>query len=191
MGAWIWLHLLGLYNRTGVVIKAINDVLTSRYHQSHLPLRAWTVAEKGQNKRRLERDRSYKNEMWSVLYIEWWEVRHSTDPSVLVQVFCGFRHTLLDLTYSPPTQTFLGVRHAFLPHERLLNRKINSFPIVRKYQLEITCRLSEIQSALLKSKCWQAKHILTSSVECDAWPKIFDPDENLGDKRWVFVYFSL
>ena len=34
-----------------------------------------------------------------------------------------------------------------------LNRKINSFPIVRKYQLGITCRLSEIQSALLKSKC--------------------------------------
>ena len=28
-----------------------------------------------------------------------------------------------------------------------------SFPIVRKYRLEITCRLSEIQSALLKSKC--------------------------------------
>ena len=34
----------------------------------------------------------------------------------------------------------------------LLNWKINSFPIVRKYQLEITCRLSEIQSALLKSQ---------------------------------------
>ena len=82
----------------------------------------------------------------------------------------------------PPTQTFLGVRHVFLPHERLLNRKINSCPIVRKYQLVITCRLSKIQSALLKSKCWQAKHIRTSSVECDAWPKIFAPDENLGDK---------
>ena len=53
----------------------------------------------------------------------------------------------------PSVQTFLGVRHAFLPHGRLLNQKINSFPIVRKYQLEITCRLSEIQSALSKLKC--------------------------------------
>ena len=37
--------------------------------------------------------------------------------------------------------------------ERLLNRKINSFRIIHKYQLEITCRLWEIQSALLMSKC--------------------------------------
>ena len=87
---------------------------------------------------------------------------------------------------APPTQTFLGVGHAFLPHERLPN--LNSFPIVRKYRPEITCRLSEIQSALLKSKCWQAKHIRTSSVECETWPKIFAPDENIGDKRWLFVY---
>ena len=91
----------------------------------------------------------------------------------------------------PRRRSVLGVRHAFLPHERLLNRKINSFPIVRKYQLEITCRLSKTQQALLKSKCWQAKHIRTSSIECDTWPKIFAPDENLGDKRWLFVYFSL
>ena len=62
---------------------------------------------------------------------------------------------------------------------------------LQKYQLVITWRLSEIQSALLKSKCWQAKHIRTSSVECDTWPKIFAAGENLGDKRWVFVYFSL
>ena len=75
--------------------------------------------------------------------------------------------------------------------ERLLNRKINSFPIVHKYQLEITCRLWEIQSALLMSNRWQAKHVRTSSVECDTWPKIFAPDENLGDKRWLFVYFTL
>ena len=90
-----------------------------------------------------------------------------------------------------PAQTILGIRHAFLPHERLLNWKINSFPIVRKYRLEITCRLSEIQSALLKSKCWQAKHIRTSFVECDTWPKLFASDENIGDKRWLFVYFFL
>ena len=64
-------------------------------------------------------------------------------------------------------QAFLGVRHGFLAHERLLNQKINSFPIVSRYQLEITYRLSEIQSALLKSKCLQAKHIRTSSVERD------------------------
>ena len=42
---------------------------------------------------------------------------------------------------------------------------LNSFPIVRKYQLELTCRLLENQSALLRSKCWQAKHIRTSSVD--------------------------
>ena len=53
------------------------------------------------------------------------------------------------------------------------------------------CTLSESQSALLKSKCWQAKHIRTSSVECDTRPTIFAPDENTGDKRWIFVYFSL
>ena len=47
------------------------------------------------------------------------------------------------------------------------------------------------QSVLLKSKCWQAKHIRTSSVECDRWPTIFAPDDNLGEKGWVFVYFSL
>ena len=58
------------------------------------------------------------------------------------------RTLICPLQNQPPTQTFLGVRHAFLPNERLLNRKINSFPMVRKYQLEITCRLSEIQSAL-------------------------------------------
>ena len=28
-------------------------------------------------------------------------------------------------------------------------------------------------------------------VQCDRWPQIFAPDENLGDKRWLFVYFSL
>ena len=95
------------------------------------------------------------------------------------------------LRFSLRTQTFLGVRHAFLPHKRLLNRKINSFPIVREYQPEITCRLSEIQSALFKLKCGQAKHIRTSSVERDTWPKIFVADENLGYKLWVFVYFSL
>ena len=42
---------------------------------------------------------------------------------------------------------------------------LNSFPIARKYQLELTCRLLENQSALLRSKCWQAKHIRTSSVD--------------------------
>ena len=42
---------------------------------------------------------------------------------------------------------------------RAVNRinTVISFPIVHKYQLEITCRLSEIQLALLKSKCWQAR----------------------------------
>ena len=45
----------------------------------------------------------------------------------------------LSLWYHPK-QTFLGVRHAFRPPERLL---LNSFPIVRKYLLELTCRLSE------------------------------------------------
>ena len=28
-------------------------------------------------------------------------------------------------------------------------------------------------------------------LECDTWPKIFALDENIGDKRWLFVYFSL
>ena len=105
---------------------------------------------------------------------------------ILVEV-----QTKADYMPAVPTQTFLGVRHAFLPHKRLLNRKINSFPIVRKYQPEITCRLSEIQSALFKLKCWQAKHIRTSSVERDTRPKIFVADENLGYKLWVFVHFSL
>ena len=31
----------------------------------------------------------------------------------------------------------------------------------------------------------------TSFVECDTWQKIFAPDKNLGDKRWLFVYFSV
>ena len=44
-----------------------------------------------------------------------------------------------------PTQTFFGVRHAFLPHGRLLNRKMNSFPIVRKYQLVITVGAVEVK----------------------------------------------
>ena len=34
-------------------------------------------------------------------------------------------------------------------------------------------------------------HIRTSFVECDTRPKIFAPDENIGDKHWLFVYFSL
>ena len=55
-----------------------------------------------------------------------------------------------------PTQTFLGVRHAFLPHERLLKQAVFSFPIVRKHQSELTSRLTEKQSELLKSKCWKA-----------------------------------
>ena len=34
-------------------------------------------------------------------------------------------------------------------------------------------------------------HVLrTSSVECDTSPKIFAPDENLGNKLWV-LYISL
>ena len=44
---------------------------------------------------------------------------------------------------------------------------------------------------LLKSKCRQAKHLHTSAVECDTWPKIFALDENLGDNRWLFVCISL
>ena len=83
------------------------------------------------------------------------------------------RNLLLHMIKSQFRSMIWGMRHAFLPHERLLNWKINSFPIVRKYRLEIPCRLSEIQSALLRSKCWQAKHIRTSSVKCDTWPKIF------------------
>ena len=97
-----------------------------------------------------------------------------------------FAHLMTSVLASYVDVLILEVRHTFLTPA-----KTNSFAIVRKYQLEITCRLSEIQSALLKSKCWQAKHIRTSSVECDTWPKIFAPDENLGDKRWLFVYFSL
>ena len=108
--------------------------------------------------------------------------------------FSKSRGLSLSVSFLPfriPTRSFfgsgsifasLGVRHAILAHERLLNWKTNSFPIVRKYQLEIFLK------TLLKSKCWQAKHIRTSSVECDTWPKIFVPDENLGDiKRWVVV----
>ena len=79
----------------------------------------------------------------------------------------------------PAPRTFAEPKDKFLSH------------FLHKFQLVITWRLSEIQSTLLKSKCWQAKHIRTSSVECDTWPKIFAAGENLGDKRWVFVYFSL
>ena len=42
-----------------------------------------------------------------------------------------------------PTQTFLGVRHAFLPH---------CFPIVRKYQLVITIGAVEVQVEVLTSQ---------------------------------------
>ena len=78
----------------------------------------------------------------------------------------------------PAPQTSAEPKDKFLSH------------CLQKYQLVITWRLSEIQSALLESKCWQAKHIPTSSVECDTWPKIFAAGENLGDKRW-FLYISL
>ena len=105
--------------------------------------------------------------------------------------FSKSRGLSLSVSFLPfriPTRSFfgsgsifasLGVRHAILAHERLLNWKTNSFPIVRKYQLEIFLK------TLLKSKCWQAKHIRTSSVECDRCPKVFASDENLGAKRWV------
>ena len=86
---------------------------------------------------------------------------------------------LRGLSPVPAPQTSAEPKDKFLSH------------CLQKYQLVITWRLSEIQSALLKSKCWQAKHIHTSSVECDTWPKIFAAGKNLGDKRWVFVYFSL
>ena len=33
---------------------------------------------------------------------------------------------------APPTQTLLGIRHAFLSHERLLKRAAHSFPFVKK-----------------------------------------------------------
>ena len=34
-------------------------------------------------------------------------------------------------------------------------------------------------------------HAYKLYTECDTWPKIFAPDENMKDKRWLFVYFSL
>ena len=43
----------------------------------------------------------------------------------------------------PPQTSFLWLRHAFLPHRRLLIRAVNSFPIVRKYQLESTCQIQK------------------------------------------------
>ena len=55
---------------------------------------------------------------------------------------------------------------------------LNSFPIVRKYEPELTCRLLENQSALFKSKCSQAIHIRLSSVECDTWSKSLAPNKN-------------
>ena len=59
----------------------------------------------------------------------------------------------------PSSQTFLGVlQTCSCPTNVFWNKRLNSFPIVRKYQLELTCWLSENQSVLLKSNCWQAKH---------------------------------
>ena len=59
-----------------------------------------------------------------------------------------FAHLMTSVLASYVDVLILEVRHTFLTPA-----KTNSFAIVRKYQLEITCRLSEIQSALLKSKC--------------------------------------
>ena len=86
--------------------------------------------------------------LWPFNHLSDIVLSHKTGP---VDLILGVQYSRLHA--SLPRRRFLGIRHPFLPHERLLNRKINSFPIVRKYQLVITCRLSEIQSALLKSKC--------------------------------------
>ena len=88
-------------------------------------------------------------------------------------------------------QTFLGVHHVCLLHERLLNQKINSFPIVCKYQLEITCRLSENQSALLKSKCWKAStYVRARGRVWNTWPKRLAPNKNIKEISVGVLYIS-
>ena len=75
------------------------------------------------------------------------------------------------------------------PHKHLLIWVAKFLSHCLQNQQELACRLSEKQSALLKSRYWQTKHIIpTSSVEHDTWPKSLASDKTIKVGVW---YISL
>ena len=74
---------------------------------------------------------------------------HSRQPIKKEFKSRGFRNISRAAARSLPRRRPSGfVTQSFLLHRRLLIRAENSFPIVLKYQLESTCKLTENQSAL-------------------------------------------
>ena len=57
----------------------------------------------------------------------------------LVMMSSALAKSTGDAILASPADVLRG-SHSFLPQRRLLNRAVNSFPIVRKYQLESTCQ---------------------------------------------------
>ena len=89
----------------------------------------------------------------------------------------------MKLACLPPSQTFLGVCHAFLPHEHLLNRVV-----------KFLSHCSQIWAGADVQIIGEPIGAVKVQVLTSHWYMIKEfssEQEYLGDKGWRFVYVSL
>ena len=80
-----------------------------------------------------------------------------------------------------------AVWQTILPHKHLLIWVAKFLSHCLQNQQELACRLSEKQSALLKSRCWQTHNTYKLGR---AWYLTKEFSFGQDDKRWRLVYLS-